>query len=328
MITPGFFENEEQSRGEKKESSVKTLLSLVIRNLQTMLTDLFGRNVFKVKIEEQSTDALLKKIIGQLHSVLFYLKPTSGVSQSPKISIKTPDLVTLNKSIEEILKRIEAKELKVNIPSISKVSGTVKVDNFPSQYPFEKLYGALSDIKYALGNIRLEIPPQREIKFPDIKMPQFPKSLSMTESRAILGALKDVKDALEELPKKLPQVEIPKRVSIDNFPPTKYPMPVTNININPLRGFAKSRTVTITTSITPLPEEVLSNRRSLVIYNNSDQTIYVGGSDVTTSNGLPVPAGTFSPAFDSGPRMIIYGIVASSTAEVRTLELSNENIGG
>ncbi len=122
-------------------------------------------------------------------------------------------------------------------------------------------------------------------------------------------------------------MDFPTRVSIDNFPPQKIPQPVTNISINALAGTAKSRNITVGTSATPLPDEVLASRRSLVIYNNSSQTLYVGGSDVTTTNGMPVPASSYSPAFDAGEKMVVYGIVASTTANVRTLEISDIRTG-
>jgi predicted Zn-dependent protease with MMP-like domain len=155
-----------------------------------------------------------------------------------------------------------------------------------------------------------------------------PKNVGLLEGKAIIRALDAVNKKLDELPKSFPEIQIPKSVSVDNFPPQKYPMPVTNINLNPLRGYAKSRAVTVTTTPTPLPDEVLAYRRGLVVYNNSSSTMYVGGSDVSATNGMPVPASSYSPAFDAGPKMIIYGVVASDTANVRVLELSNENIGG
>ena len=136
----------------------------------------------------------------------------------------------------------------------------------------------------------------------------------------------------EEIKKiKAPKFEMPEmmKVNVGNFPPQKYPMPVTNININPLRGFAKSRSVTVTTSLTPLPDEVLSYRRSLMVFNNdASATVYIGGSDMSASDGLPVLAQTYSPVIDAGPKLIVYGMTTSGSVNVRVLELSNENVGG
>ncbi len=58
----------------------------------------------------------------------------------------------------------------------------------------------------------------------------------------------------------------------------------------------------------------------ITFYNNGAGTIFVGGSDVTTSNGVPVPASTWGPAFDLWPLDALYGIVASTTSEARVIE--------
>jgi hypothetical protein len=82
----------------------------------------------------------------------------------------------------------------------------------------------------------------------------------------------------------------------------------------------KARAVTVTDSATRLDstaEEWAGS--SLIFYNNGSVTVFLGGSDVTTSNGVPVKAGTWSPALASG-KDAVYGIVASGTVEVRILE--------
>lgn len=63
----------------------------------------------------------------------------------------------------------------------------------------------------------------------------------------------------------------------------------------------KSRAVTVTDAATRLDtaDEVAGARGvSFAFYNNGATTIYVGGADVTTTNGAPVPAGTWSPGLD------------------------------
>ena len=59
---------------------------------------------------------------------------------------------------------------------------------------------------------------------------------------------------------------------------------------------------------------------SLVFYNNGTATIYVGGSDVSTANGCPVAASSWSPSFDLSTGDAVYGRVASGTVEARVLE--------
>lgn len=87
----------------------------------------------------------------------------------------------------------------------------------------------------------------------------------------------------------------------------------------------KTTAVTVGTSATRIDTVVEgadhNTLSSVLPYNNGSQTVYIGGADVTTTNGAPIPAGTWGPAFsdvDTGEG--IYGIVAATTAEVRVLE--------
>lgn len=116
-----------------------------------------------------------------------------------------------------------------------------------------------------------------------------------------------------------------KQVEVTNFPIPKIPTPVTNISINPLQGFVNTRANTVGTTRVTLPNYgQLFNRRSLQIYNNSSNTIYIGGEDVSTTNGIPVPANSYSSIIDAGYRMIIYGIAATGSNDIRTLEVSHD----
>lgn len=78
--------------------------------------------------------------------------------------------------------------------------------------------------------------------------------------------------------------------------------------------------VSVATTATALhsTESADSDPISLVIYNNGASTIYVGGSGVTTSTGIPVAAGAcLVGELAAGER--VYGIVASGTVEARVL---------
>lgn len=79
-------------------------------------------------------------------------------------------------------------------------------------------------------------------------------------------------------------------------------------------GVAASAAVTVLTTATKL-EASLKSPSTTLVYNNGAVTVYVGGSDVTSSTGVPVAAGT-SLAFDGSG---LYGIAASS-CECRVLE--------
>lgn len=84
-----------------------------------------------------------------------------------------------------------------------------------------------------------------------------------------------------------------------------------------------SRSVSVGSTATRLDTATETDRpsgSSVAIYNNGSVTVYIGASNVTTSNGVPVPAGTWGPSVDLATNESLYGIVASGTCEVRVLE--------
>jgi len=138
---------------------------------------------------------------------------------------------------------------------------------------------------------------------------------------------KEVVEAIKSLKLEAKGIEFPSTIQAEivNFPPQKVPQPVTNISINALGGILHTTNQTLTTTLAAIPSYgVLNSRRSLMIYNNSSTvTIYIGGSDVTSSNGIPVPPTSYSPILDVGASMIVYGLTSASTADIRVLELSS-----
>lgn len=88
-----------------------------------------------------------------------------------------------------------------------------------------------------------------------------------------------------------------------------------------------SRAVTVTTTATRLDSTSDhgtphgSNGQAFTFHNGSAVTVYMGGSDVTTANGAPVAASSWAPGMDLTSGDIVYGIVATGTAEVRVLEV-------
>jgi hypothetical protein len=76
--------------------------------------------------------------------------------------------------------------------------------------------------------------------------------------------------------------------------------------------------VTCTTSATAAPASPLANRVTGTFVNNSNVTIYLGGSTVTTATGIPLlPGASFT---DDIGHATYYCIVASGTADLRVLE--------
>jgi len=110
--------------------------------------------------------------------------------------------------------------------------------------------------------------------------------------------------------------------------PTMIPQPVTNVWLNPNQGFLKTTDNTVGATLTKLPSYgQLLDRRSVLIYNNSANTIYIGGSDVTVATGLPVPASSYAPPIDAGYNLPIYGIASQGGNDVRVIEISKDQSG-
>lgn len=308
---------------EKQDKTYKEVLSPILEKLNELQIDILS--VIKPSETNIEVDSGTTELLDSLKNGLGSF--SENIRNLPNVFKELYNGLKL--SLKSDIEKIEIPPPKVEFPKIQQISGQVEIKN---QIVLKELISKIDvlnrDISRAIAGIRF--PEQKEIKFPEIRIPDYPKTTSIAEGRLILNALEKLSKEINSLPEKIkfPEVNIPSTVKIGNFPPQKYPLPVTNININPLRGFVKTRNIIVTTSLTPLPDEVLSNRRALVVFNNSSQTVYVGGSDVTISNGMPVPKNSYSPAFDAGPRMIVYGIVASSTADVRVMELSNEAVGG
>lgn len=92
------------------------------------------------------------------------------------------------------------------------------------------------------------------------------------------------------------------------------PLPITDAT----NGALVSAATTVGTSATPLPATPASGRRRIVIQNLSDDVVYVGSASVTTATGLEIASrGSLTLPLGSA---IIYGRVATGTADVRTLE--------
>lgn len=89
----------------------------------------------------------------------------------------------------------------------------------------------------------------------------------------------------------------------------------------------RSRTVTVTTTATALnntdPSGDLIAGSAATIYNNGSVTVYVGGSDVTTSGatmGLPLLPGEII-AIEGSNNDVAYGCVTSGTCDTVVTEV-------
>lgn len=87
----------------------------------------------------------------------------------------------------------------------------------------------------------------------------------------------------------------------------------------------RSKNLTIGTTpvalVTGQDADFNPNYRDIAVTNSSDATVYLGGPDVTTTNGFPLPVGA-SLSFDQvAADAIPYAIVATGTATLSVLEL-------
>lgn len=91
--------------------------------------------------------------------------------------------------------------------------------------------------------------------------------------------------------------------------------------VYPLSKYTTTVTTTAVscgTTATLAPTTVASNRYTATFYNASTVTIYLGGSGVTTANGLPLlPGASFT---DNIENAVYYCRVTSGTGELRVLE--------
>lgn len=226
------------------------------------------------------------------------------------------------------------KGFKIDWPKIFKIEGTVDinsvadlppihVENFKDLKPyFESVEKATKYLATAITLIsskgtseqKLVIPPPT-VNFdtkPLLNALQELRDVKPPDNKEVVGMLRNVSEGIGALIEK----------------PTFIPPAVTNVNINALQGVTHSSQQTLTTGLSEIPSYGgLFNRRSLIIYNNSAITIYIGGSDVSSSTGLPIPTASYSPVMDVGYNMKVYGVTASSTADIRVLELANEATG-
>jgi hypothetical protein len=86
-------------------------------------------------------------------------------------------------------------------------------------------------------------------------------------------------------------------------------------------GTPLSSAVTVGITAVPLPATALADRKALYVHNNGAVPIYIGGSGVTTSTGIPLLPGT-GQGFDFAKPCVLYAISGTAGQNVRVLEAS------
>jgi len=94
------------------------------------------------------------------------------------------------------------------------------------------------------------------------------------------------------------------------------------VNPYPFPGYPPKLTRTVkAVTLGTTPTLILAQRLTRVVflvYNNSQVTVYVGDANVTIANGIPIQRG--ASYVNEGWGGVVYGIVATGTADVRVEE--------
>jgi len=75
----------------------------------------------------------------------------------------------------------------------------------------------------------------------------------------------------------------------------------------------------ISSTAATIPTTAATGRIFLMVKNNGANTVYLGDANVTTSNGMPLEPGDVL-SFDLKQEVPLYGITASGSSDVRSLE--------
>lgn len=267
-----------------------------------------------------------------------------------KEDIKT-DLQEIKQSIQEIkipelpeIMNVQSQELlqavkDIKIPEFPKIEFP-KID-IPQPLPFPTMMDIgsieslppvvisnLKELSTLISNLQittLQAMQSLKMKFPTSF--KISDEVKVSEFGDLLEGIEEIKKGFNLLLKATQESRgtssgAPMKVEIIKDLPRPMATPVTNISLNSLKGVPLSSQINVLTVPTLLPGNNLANRRTLIIYNNSNNTVYTGGAGVTIASGFPIPASTYSPPIDAGQYMNFYGI-ASQSSEVRVLEVSD-----
>lgn len=256
------------------------------------------------------------------------------------------ELAALAKTIEKTTQKIEVNAsfdtspITKALDSVDKAVRSIKIpENKVDPVDFKPVITALNDLKKSVASrpdpepVNLS-PVVSELKSLQSSLaksilaikPQKAVEAAPLDLGPVLERLEQLELALREMPQ-FPEIEFPTEISVSNFPVQLTPQPVTHFSINALKGVAKQTAISVSATPTALPTTALSDRRSIMVYNNDSDTVYLGDASVTTSTGFPVPPSSYSPSLDMGDTMVLYAVVGTGTADVRVLEISDIDAG-
>lgn len=277
--------------------------------------------------QQQHTQALVNGMTDAIKQVV-----ESKQTTSPSLVIKHEEDKTLVSTVEKIGQAVALVYTQIKrpiaIPKLLNITGKVEVTK---QSPVEiknfndlgKYFSSLEQ-KLTVWAQAASTAQPAPINFPKF---DFPKS-DPIDTSGIVSAVESLEKALQGR-EKSSDTAILRRMADTLSEYTSRPVmttpPVTNVTLNALNGVVKTTDNTVGTTLTPLPQYgQLPDRRALMIYNNSSNTIYWGGSDVTVSNGIPISAGSFASPLDAGYNLKVYAVAASNGNDVRCVEISKD----
>lgn len=283
--------------------------------------------------QQRQTSALMQGVKEALSQGL--QKPDGEASDVLKLVFKKEEdnsLLTAVGKIGQALSLIYTQMRKpIAIPKVLNITGKVEVTKQPpvrvtNMDDLGKYFQSLEQKLTVWAQAASTAQPPR-IDFPKF---DFPKN-DPVDMTGVISAVQSLENALQGREKSSDTALLRRMAdSLDAFvnTPRLTPQPVTNVTLNPLNGFVKTTDNTVGTSPVTIPNYgQLLNRRAVQIYNNSSNTIYIGGSDVTTATGFPVPAGAYAPTLDAGYDLPIYAIAGSAGNDVRVIEISKDKTG-
>lgn len=301
---------EEYTQIKKETKDLQENISVSNRGILSLLEKL-GKALVRVydRIPQQT---VLPKV--------FPIKGDVRVTNLPDIKVSNfPDQTNNFKALSLQIKQLTE--------AISFASKTPVTQGAISLKESQALLDGLAKLDQRLFEVQKAIALTPKQTLPEIKIPK---------AKDIKIDLQPVIDAINAIPGGSSNEDvISKLVDIEEGimalynRPQMTPQPVTNMSINALQGTFHATTLNVGTSPTALPATALANRRSFLIYNNSSNPVYLGDIDVATAGtgqGLTIAATSFSPSFQAGSQMTIYGI-ASSPSSVTVLEISDNSIG-
>lgn len=285
--------------------------------------------VFRVKVVENSDQKPILEVAKNTRGVkdrldrIFTALTEKSMVLPEKIAISNLKDIQFPKNVDEV--RISNLR-DIKFPRIPTPQVTTNVDLSPLVRGMEDVSKQLSALSTGISQVNTSV-SAIDVK-PQVNVPQtkvnIPDKVSLKDLPAVLEAFQGLRDDFGRLYEAI--VELPSKMPKTGGFGGSTSAAVTSVNVNALRGLARSTVVSISTTPTLLPSVALSYRKSLIVFNNSANTIYIGGVDVSVSNGYPVEANSPSPSIDAGMNMKLYA-VADSASEVRVLEVSSEREG-